>query len=81
MSLERQVRAKIASKRNPEQDREVQEWIETLLGKKFPPGVSYDDLLRDGTVLCEVINKMAPGSVRKINTSGGDFKMMENINK
>lgn len=81
MSLERQVRAKIASKRNVDQDKEAQEWIENLLGKKFPPGEAYEDVLRDGQVLCQVINKLAPGSVKKINQTGGDFKMMENVNK
>nr|AAY68367.1 muscle protein 20-like protein [Anoplophora glabripennis] len=80
MSLERQVRAKLASKRDPQQDKEAQEWIETLLGAKFPPGELYEDVIRDGTVLCQVINKLAPGSIPKINTSGGQFKMMENIN-
>lgn len=81
MSLERQVRAKTLAKRNLEEEREAQEWIETFLGKKFPPGEAYEDVLRDGTVLCEVINKLAPGSVKKINTTGGDFKKMENITK
>jgi hypothetical protein len=80
MSLERAVRAKIAGKRNVDQDREAQEWIETLLGKKFPPGAAYEDVLRDGQVLCQVINQLAPNSVKKINSTGGDFKMMENIN-
>jgi hypothetical protein len=80
VSLERQVRAKIAAKRNPDQDREAQEWIETVLGAKFPPGELYEDVIRDGTVLCQLINKLSPGAVPKINTSGGQFKMMENIN-
>ena len=31
-------------------------------------------------MLCQLINKLAPGSVAKVNTSGGQFKMMENIN-
>nr|CAH7751506.1 unnamed protein product [Callosobruchus chinensis] len=31
-------------------------------------------------VAAKLINKLAPGSVPKINTSGGQFKMMENIN-
>lgn len=79
MSLERQVRAKLASKRNPEQEKEAQEWIETILGAKFPPGEAYEDVIKDGTVLCQLINKLKPGSVPKINTSGGQFKMMENI--
>lgn len=64
-----------------EQDKEAQEWIESILGAKFPPGQPYEDVIRDGTILCQVINKLAPGSVPKINTSGGQFKFMENINK
>ncbi len=71
----------IAYKRDPEQDKEAQHWIESILGKKFPAGVAYEDYLKDGVVLCELINKIKPGSISKINTSGGDFKMMENINK
>jgi len=81
MSLERQVRAKIAMKRDPEREREAQSWIETVLGKKFPSGMPIEDILRDGTVLCELMNKIKPGAIPKINTSGGEFKMMENINK
>jgi hypothetical protein len=81
MSLERQVRAKLAGKRDPQQDAEAQEWIEAILGKKFPAGVAYEDYLRDGIVLCELMNKIKPGSIPKVNTSGGDFKFMENINK
>lgn len=71
----------IAGKRNPEQDKEAQAWIETVLGAKFPPGELYEDVIKDGTVLCQLMNKLKPGSVSKINTSGGQFKMMENINK
>lgn len=72
---------KIAGKRNPEQDKEAQEWIETVLGAKFPAGELYEDVLRDGTVLCQLMNKLVPNSIPKVNTSGGQFKMMENINK
>ncbi|CAB0033900.1 unnamed protein product [Trichogramma brassicae] len=81
MSLERQVRMKIMSKRNPEEEREAQQWVEIVLGKKFPAGMPIEDVLRDGTQLCELMNKIKPGSIKKINTSGGEFKMMENINK
>ncbi|XP_033217656.1 muscle-specific protein 20-like [Belonocnema kinseyi] len=80
MALERQVRAKLAGKRNLEQEKEAQEWIETILGKKFPVGETFEDVLRDGQVLCQLMNKISPGSIPKINTSGGQFKMMENIN-
>ncbi|PNF35287.1 Muscle-specific protein 20 [Cryptotermes secundus] len=80
MSLERQVRAKLAGKRDLEQEKEAQAWIETVLGEKFPPGEAFEDVLRDGQVLCKLMNKISPGSISKINTSGGQFKMMENIN-
>ncbi|XP_037945545.1 muscle-specific protein 20 [Teleopsis dalmanni] len=80
MSLERAVRAKIAGKRNPEMDKEAQEWIEAILGQKFGAGQEYEDVLKDGQVLCNLINKLQPNSVPKINSSGGQFKMMENIN-
>ncbi|XP_049837503.1 muscle-specific protein 20 [Schistocerca gregaria] len=81
MSLQRQVQAKLAGKRDPQQEKEAQAWIEAVLGKKFPPGEAYEDVIRDGIVLCEVMNKLKPGAIPKINTSGGQFKMMENINK
>jgi len=80
MSLERQVRAKIAGKRDAEQEKEAQTWIETLTGEKFPAGVLYEDVIRDGIVLCKLMNAIKPGSISKINTTGAQFKMMENIN-
>lgn len=70
----------LAGKRNPEMEKEAQEWIEAILGKKFPPNELFEDVLKDGQVLCELMNKISPGSVSKINSSGGQFKMMENIN-
>ena len=37
-------------------------------------------MLKDGVILAKVINKLIPGCISKINTSGGNFKFMENIN-
>lgn len=54
-------------------------WIEAILGEKLPAG-SFEDVLRDGIILCKLIQKLNPGSVQKINTTGGQFKLMENIN-
>ncbi|KAL7289803.1 hypothetical protein TKK_0016205 [Trichogramma kaykai] len=79
MTLERQVRAKIAAKRDPQMEAEAKEWIESIIGRKFTS--PFEEYLRDGQVLCELINIIKPGSVPKINTSGGEFKMMENITK
>lgn len=66
--------------RSKEQEQEVLEWIAAVLGEKLPPG-PYEDVLRDGIVLCKLMNKIAPGSVSKIQTSGGSFKLMENIQR
>lgn len=59
---------------------EVLGWIEAVLGERLPTG-AFEEVLRDGTILCRLMNKLQPGAIPKINTSGGQFKMMENINK
>lgn len=43
----------MASKRDPGQDKEAQEWIEAIIGEKFPAGVLYEDALKDGIILCK----------------------------
>lgn len=70
----------IAGKRDPVKDKEAQEWIESIIGEKFPAG-QYEDFLRDGVVVCKLINKIKPNSIAKINESGASsFKLMENVN-
>lgn len=66
--------------RNKEQEQEVLEWIAAVLGEKLPPG-AYEDVLKDGQVLCKLINKLAPGSVKKIQERGTNFQLMENIQR
>jgi len=78
MSLQREIHNKMMGKRDAGQEKEAKEWMEAVLGQKFPAG-SYEDVLQDGQVLCQLINKIKPGSVSKINSSGGQFKLMENI--
>lgn len=50
------------------------------MGVKFPAGQLYEDVLKDGTVLCRLMNKLVPNAIAKINETGGQFKMMENLN-
>ncbi|KAF6208475.1 hypothetical protein GE061_016931 [Apolygus lucorum] len=66
--------------RNKEQEQEVITWIEEVLGEKLP-NQAYEDVLKDGVVLCNLINKIAPGSVKKIQTKGTNFQLMENIQR
>ncbi|KAI1287006.1 Muscle-specific protein 20 [Halotydeus destructor] len=78
--LSAQVANKLASKRDPELEAEVIGWIEAVMKEKLPTG-PYEDVLRDGVILCKLMNVLLPGSVNKINTTGAQFKMMENVNK
>ncbi|XP_060524804.1 muscle-specific protein 20-like isoform X2 [Cylas formicarius] len=71
----------VAGKRDPEQEREAQAWIEAVIGQRFPPGVPYEYALRDGIILCTLMNRLKPGIISKINTSGGDYKMMDNLSQ
>ena len=71
----------ILCKRNAEQEAEVQKWIEAVVQEPFPEGKPYEDALKDGIILCKLINTLSPGSVSKINTSGANFKLMENVSR
>lgn len=42
----------MASKRDPALDQEAQEWIEAIIGEKFPGG-PYEDAIKDGIILCK----------------------------
>lgn len=70
----------VAGKREPEQELEARQWIETVIGEQFP-SVSFEEALRNGIILCKLMNRLAPGIIPKINTSGGDYKMMDNLSQ
>jgi mitogen-activated protein kinase kinase kinase 5 len=43
--------------------------------------VPYEEVLRSGIILCKLMNKLQPGLIPKINTSGGEYKMMDNLSQ
>jgi hypothetical protein len=59
---------------------EVLAWIEEVLGEPLPKG-PFEDVLKDGIILCKLINKIAPDSVKKIQQKGTNFQLMENIQR
>jgi len=72
------VARKLQGKRDVDQEAQALQWIYQILGER-PPNTPYEDLLRDGQVLCKFANKIQPGIVPRINTGPGQFKLMENI--
>merc|ERR1711884_212616 len=71
----------VLCKRDYAAEAEVQSWIESVLGQKFPEGKAYEDALKDGVILCRLMNALQPGIVSKIVELGPNFKMMENVNR
>lgn len=65
--------------RDPVLEGEILEWIAAMTGKVKPEKVKYEDFLGDGLVLCELINKLRPGSVKKLSKGSGNFAKMENV--
>jgi len=79
-----EAQSKIDAKFSEEQASECLTWIAAVLGKELDTTGSQDnfyELLRDGRLLCEVINALMPGQIKKIQTSTMAFKCMENINQ
>ena len=54
----------------------AQNWIEAVLGAPFP--AEFGPSLKDGTMLCQLLNTIKPGCV-KANASKMPFKQMENV--
>ena len=73
------ISLKVAGKRDPEQEQLAQEWIDTIVGEKFQD--KFENSLRSGILLCKLMNKLQPGIIPKINLSGGDYKMMDNLSQ
>merc|ERR1711879_61298 len=64
--------------RNADQEKEILQWIEAVMGDPVPSG-DFAEELKNGVVLCQLMNKISPGSVKKFKTSGPAFLLMENI--
>ena len=54
-------------------------WVEEVTGSKLgemKDQIDFGELLKDGSVLCSLINALQPGSVKKINTLKAPFKQV-----
>jgi len=68
-------------KRDAELETQALDWIEGNLGEPLDRKKPYDELLKDGIILCKLANKLMPGCIKKIDTKGGGFALMQNIER
>ncbi|KND02200.1 uncharacterized protein SPPG_02686 [Spizellomyces punctatus DAOM BR117] len=77
--LDKELAAKAAAKYDPAREAEARAWVEEVTGEKCQ-GETLQDGLRDGVLLCKLINVLLPDKPLKFTTSRMPFKQMENIN-
>ncbi|KAG7321663.1 hypothetical protein KOW79_014521 [Hemibagrus wyckioides] len=75
--LSAEVKSKIAQKYDLQKEEELRIWIEEVTG--MPIGENFQLGLKDGVILCELINKLQPGSIKKINNSKLNWHKLENL--
>lgn len=75
--LDATLKKKLDAKYDQAMEAEVREWMGGLLGG--PVEGDLMEVLKDGTVLCNLANAIKPGIVKKINKMKMPFMQMENI--
>lgn len=86
--LSRECQMKSQAKFSIERAREALDWVEAVLQRQLPfpqpeqglrDQLDFAHVLKDGSALCELINCLCPGAVKKINTMKAPFKQRENL--
>ncbi|KAK1337721.1 hypothetical protein QTO34_002354 [Cnephaeus nilssonii] len=65
--LSAEVKNWLLSKHDPQEEAELRSWMEGLTGLSMSP--NFRKGLKDGTILCTLVNKLPPNSVSMINCS------------
>ena len=63
---------------NKSQQKEVLNWIQEVLEEPLP-SEDFAEVLKDGVILCRLMNKIVPGAIKKFKQKGPAFLLMENI--
>ncbi|KAE8631772.1 hypothetical protein XENTR_v10001297 [Xenopus tropicalis] len=75
--LSAEVRNKLAQKYDPQKETELKVWIEEVTGMSIGP--DFQKGLKDGVILCELMNKLRPHSIPKVNVSRQNWHQLENL--
>jgi len=77
VDLQDKMRAKFC----PKKMNLCQKWIEEATGEEFDASKDFQANLKDGLLLCKLVNKIKEKSVKRPSTMKQPFKMRENIDK
>lgn len=75
--LDAELARKQAEKYDHQGELMARNWIEKVTNEKMEG--DFGPSLKNGQLLCKLMNTIKPGSIRKIETSNMPFKQMENI--
>jgi hypothetical protein len=75
--LDAELREKALANYDVTAEEQAAQWVEEITGVKVVG--DFGAALRTGQVLCQLINHIKPGSIRKVNEAGRPFKERENI--
>eukprot|EP00743_Colponemidia_sp_Colp-15_P002977 GILK01003220.1.p1 GENE.GILK01003220.1~~GILK01003220.1.p1 ORF type:complete len:246 (+),score=48.85 GILK01003220.1:46-738(+) len=76
--LDKDLAERARNKHDPERESKALQWIYDVT-EETPSGEPLADVLKDGVLLCKLINKIKEGHISRINSLKSPFKMMENI--
>uniref|UniRef100_A0A8C5P6C8 Calponin n=1 Tax=Leptobrachium leishanense TaxID=445787 RepID=A0A8C5P6C8_9ANUR len=75
--LSAEVKNRLAMKYDYQKETELQVWIEEVTGMSIEP--DFQKGLQDGVILCELMNKLSPKSIPKVNVSKQNWHKLENL--
>ena len=76
--MDAELALKQAAKYDYGRERDVVKWIESVMGEKLP-SKDLHEALKSGIVLCQLLNKIKPGMIKKFNTRAIALMEIENI--
>ncbi|OZJ03914.1 hypothetical protein BZG36_03272, partial [Bifiguratus adelaidae] len=61
--IDREIKKRLDAKYDPEHERQAREWLELVSGEPFPSD-DFQESLKDGVILCKVMDKISPGTIK-----------------
>lgn len=61
------ITAKTQAKRAPNLEKCLLSWIYEVVGEPMPETIVYEEALKDGVLICKLMNKVKPGSIDKVS--------------